>query len=91
VKYVQCVKIWLFDVLVLFLMPCVQFLKLCVQFLIDTILNLAIVQFLMKKKGDVRYVGVSPISIKVRCSLWGRISYLNKTEMRIMGARLAFT
>jgi hypothetical protein len=45
VNYAQCVKIWLF-------LKCVQFLKSCVQFLIDTILNLAIVQFLMKKKGD---------------------------------------
>jgi hypothetical protein len=51
VKCAQYVKIWPFDVLVLFL-KCVQFLKSCVQFLMDTILNLAIVQFLMKKKGD---------------------------------------
>jgi hypothetical protein len=51
VKYVQCVKIWPFDILVLYL-KCVQFLKSCVLFLMDTILNLAIVQFLMKKKGD---------------------------------------
>jgi hypothetical protein len=51
VKYTQCVKIWSFDILVL-LLKCVQFLKSCVQFLIDTILNLAIVQFPMKKKGD---------------------------------------
>jgi hypothetical protein len=41
-KYAQCVKIYPFDVLVLFL-KCVQFLKYCVQFLRDTILNLAIV------------------------------------------------
>jgi hypothetical protein len=40
--------------LVLFL-KYVQFLKPCIQFLIDTILNLAIVQFLMKKKGDTCY------------------------------------
>jgi hypothetical protein len=39
VKYAQCVKIWLF-------------LKSCVQFLLDIILNLAIVLFLKKKKGD---------------------------------------
>jgi hypothetical protein len=51
VKYAQCVKIWLFDVLVLFL-KCVQFLKSCVQFLMDTILNLVIVLFLVMKKGD---------------------------------------
>jgi hypothetical protein len=46
VKYAQCVKIRPFDVLVLFLKP-------CVQFLMNSILNLAIVQFLMKNKGDV--------------------------------------
>jgi hypothetical protein len=72
-------------------MPCVQFLKPCVQFLIDTILNLAIVQFLMKKKGDVCYGGASPISIKARRSLWGRVSYLNKRETHVMGACLSFT
>jgi hypothetical protein len=52
VKYAQFETIWPFDVLVLFLMPCVQFLKRCIQFLMDAILNLAIVQFLMNKKGD---------------------------------------
>jgi hypothetical protein len=31
VKYAQCVKIWQFDVLVLF-RKCVKFLKYCVQF-----------------------------------------------------------
>jgi hypothetical protein len=36
VKYVQCVKLWPFDVLVLFLMPFVQILKPCIQFLMDT-------------------------------------------------------
>jgi hypothetical protein len=46
VKYAQRVKIWPFDVLVMFL-KCVQFLKSCVQFLMDTIMNLAIVRFLM--------------------------------------------
>jgi hypothetical protein len=45
-KYAKYVKIWQFDVLV-------QFLKSCVQFFINTILNLSIVQFLMKKKGDM--------------------------------------
>jgi hypothetical protein len=63
VKYARCVKIWSFDVLVLFL-KCMQFLKSCVQFLMDTILNLAVVQFLMKKKGDARYRGASPISMQ---------------------------
>jgi hypothetical protein len=52
VKYTKYVKIWSFDVLVLFLKPCVQFLKPCIQFLMNTILNLVIVQFLMKEKGD---------------------------------------
>jgi hypothetical protein len=51
VKYAQCVKIWPFDILILFL-KCVLFLKSCVHFLMDIILNLAILQFLMKKKGD---------------------------------------
>jgi hypothetical protein len=86
VKYAQCLKIWPFDVLVLFL-KCVQFLKYCVQFLMDTILNLAIVQFLMKKKGDVRYKGASPISIKGRCMLREHVSFLpnsiTKTVNRI--------
>jgi hypothetical protein len=41
-----CVKIWLF-------LKCVQFLKYYVQFLMDTILNSAIHQYLMKKKGDM--------------------------------------
>jgi hypothetical protein len=35
VKYAQYVKIWPFNILVLFL-KCVQFLKPCVQFLMDT-------------------------------------------------------
>jgi hypothetical protein len=59
VRYAQCVKIWQFDVFVLFL-KCVQFLKSCVQFLRDTILNLATIQFLRKIKGDSRYRGASP-------------------------------
>jgi hypothetical protein len=53
-KYAQCVKNMAIDVLVLFL-KYVQFLKSYVQFLVDTILNLSIVQFLMKKKGDARH------------------------------------
>jgi hypothetical protein len=47
-KYDHLCENMAIDVLVLFL-KCVQFLKSCV----DTILNLAIVLFLMKKKGDV--------------------------------------
>jgi hypothetical protein len=94
VKYVQCVKIWSFDILVLFLMPSVQFLKPCVQFLMDTILNLTIVQFLMKKKGDMRYCGASPISIKGRrvppisikgrCTLWECVSLLPNSTKKIV-------
>jgi hypothetical protein len=76
-------KIWLF-------LKCVQFLKSCVQFLMDTILNLAIAQFLMKKKGDrclvcascivgkgrhTNETRVSHLS-KGRCTLWRRISLL---------------
>jgi hypothetical protein len=57
------VKKWPFDVLVLSL-KCVQFLKSCVQFLMDTILNLAIIQFLMKKKGDVCWLCASRIGGK---------------------------
>jgi hypothetical protein len=68
VKYAQCVTIWPFDVLVLFLMPCVQFLKPCVQFLMNTILNQVIVQFLIKKKRK-RAV--------MRC-----VSHLRKRETR---------
>jgi hypothetical protein len=60
VKYAQCMTIWPFDVVVLFLKS-VQFLKSCVQFLMDTILNLAIVQFLMKIKRDMLTKRVSPI------------------------------
>jgi hypothetical protein len=60
VKYAQCMTIWPFDVVVLFLKS-VQFLKSCVQFLMDTILNLAIVQFLMKIKRDMPTKRVSPI------------------------------
>jgi hypothetical protein len=43
---------------------CVQFLKSCVQFLMDTILNLTIAQFLMKKNGDVLAVHASRILAK---------------------------
>jgi hypothetical protein len=45
------VKIGQFDILVLFLKVCAVSQALCSVFM-DTILNLAIVQFLMKKKGD---------------------------------------
>jgi hypothetical protein len=90
VKYAQYVKIWLFDVLDLFL-KCVQFLKSCVKFLLDTIPNLAIVEFLMKIKGDAPNKHASPISIKGRRALWRCVSYINKRVMLIMGARLPFT
>jgi hypothetical protein len=90
VKYAQCVKIRPFDVLVLFL-KCVQFLKPCVQLLMNTILNQTIVHFLMKKKGDMRYRGVSRISGKWRRALWGHVSYPKKRETLIVGACLPFT
>jgi hypothetical protein len=68
--------------LVLFL-KCVQFLKPCIQFLMDSILNLVIVQFLMKKKGDTHNVGMPPmsrkgrrVSRKGRRVLWGCVSLL---------------
>jgi hypothetical protein len=51
------VKIWLF-------LKCLQFLNSYVQFLMDTILNPAIAQFLMKKKGDTLSVRVSHILVK---------------------------
>jgi hypothetical protein len=45
-------------------LKCVQFLKSCVQFFMDTILNLTIAQFLMKKKGDALSVRASRILVK---------------------------
>jgi hypothetical protein len=39
----------------------VQFLKPCVMFLMDTILNLAIIQFLVKQKGDAQYGGCASL------------------------------
>jgi hypothetical protein len=77
VKYAQCVKIWPFvwksNFYLIFMwnminvwkydcfLKCVQFLKSYVQFLMDTILNLAIDQFLMKNKRDACYKDASPI------------------------------
>jgi hypothetical protein len=84
VKYAQFVKIWLF-------LKCVQFLKYCVRFIMDTVLNQTIVQFLMKIKGDTSTKRVSPISIKGRRALWGHVSYLNKRDTLVMGACLPFT
>jgi hypothetical protein len=81
VKYAQCVKIWPFDVLVLFL-KCVQFLKSCVLFLMDTILNLAIVQFLMKKKGDAPMKCLSRIGGEGRRAHAMHVSYLRRRETR---------
>jgi hypothetical protein len=88
VKYVQCVKIWPFDVLVLFL-KCVQFLKRCVLFLMDSILNLSIVHFLMKKKGDTLQIRASRTLRKGRHARSMRVSHLRKRETRAMGAHLA--
>jgi hypothetical protein len=59
-KYDHLCENMAIDVLVLF-MKCVQFLKSCVQFLVDTILNLAIVIFLMEKKEDAPTQRVSCI------------------------------
>jgi hypothetical protein len=75
--------------LVLFL-TCVQFLNSCVQFLMDTILNLSIVQFFMKKNGGTHYRAMFHISREGRCALWGCILYLRKREMHVMGVRLPF-
>jgi hypothetical protein len=75
VKYAQCVKVWPFDVLVLFLMPCMQFLKPSVLFLMDTILNLSIGQFLMKKNGDTLLLRVSLILRKRRHTCSTRVSF----------------
>jgi hypothetical protein len=58
-------KILPFDVLVLFL-KCAQFLISCIQFLMDTILNLAIVQFFNEEKG--------------RCAHATCVSYLRRRE-----------
>jgi hypothetical protein len=85
VKYAQCVKNWTFVSEVHAVSE-----VLCSVFDGHS-MNLAIVQFLMKKKGDTQYMGVSPISIKGRRTLWGRISYLNKREMHVKGACLPFT
>jgi hypothetical protein len=90
VKYAQCVKIWSFDVLVLFL-KCVLFLKSCVQFLMDIVLNLTIVQFLMKKKGDAHFLRVSLIGGKGRRALAMRVSHRSQRETHYIGAHLPFT
>jgi hypothetical protein len=72
-----------FDVLVSFL-KCVQFLKPCVQFLMDTILNLAIVQFLVKEKRDMLLLHTSLILRKWRHACSMRVSYLRKREMHTL-------
>jgi hypothetical protein len=54
------------------------FLKSCVQFLMDTILNPAIAQFLMKKKGDmISILRVLHLS-KGRCINEMHVSHLTK-------------
>jgi hypothetical protein len=65
------VKIWLF-------LKCVQFLKSCVQFPMNTILNPAIAQFPMKKKGDTRSIHVSHIGGKERRANETCISHISK-------------
>jgi hypothetical protein len=71
VKYAQCVKIWLF-------LKCVQFLKSYIQFLMNTILNPAIAQFMMKKKGDACSVWASCIGGKMRHANKTRVLHLSK-------------
>jgi hypothetical protein len=71
-----CVKIWPFDVFVLFL-KCVQFLKPCVQFLMDTILNLPMCLVSGEEKG--------------RRALTRRVSHLSKRETHSNKACLHFT
>jgi hypothetical protein len=87
VKYAQCVKIWSFGVLVLFL-KCVQFLKSCVQFLMDTILNLAIILFLMNKKGDAPMKHASRILGEGAHTHTMCVSYLRRRETRPRNAHL---
>jgi hypothetical protein len=72
-------------------LKCVQFLKPCVQFLIDTILNLTIVQFLGKKKEDVLLLHVFLILRKGRHACSMHISFLMKKETHDMRTRLPFT
>jgi hypothetical protein len=66
-------------------------MKPCVQFLIDTILNLTIVQFLGKKKKDVLLLHVFFILRKGRHACSMHISFLMKKETHDMRARLLFT
>jgi hypothetical protein len=73
VKYAQCVKIWPFDVLVLF-QKCIQFLKPCVQFLMDTILNQAMCLVFGEEKG--------------KHALITHVSHLKKSETCLYYARL---
>jgi hypothetical protein len=74
VKFAQCVKIWPFVCKIgLSFDICVKiwlFLKSCVQFLMDTILNLAIAQFLMKKNRDALLVLCVSHLNKQRRELW---------------------
>jgi hypothetical protein len=74
-----CVKIWLF-------LKCVQFLKSCLQFLMDTILNPAIAQFLMKKKGDATMKRVSRILINggARCGGVSPLYFICKKYLQII-------
>jgi hypothetical protein len=79
VKCAQCVKIWSFDVLVLFL-------KTCVQFLMNIILNMANIQFPMKKKETCSKYARLTSEEKETCVTY--ILYRRKIETRVMGTCL---
>jgi hypothetical protein len=74
VKYVKCVKIWQFDGLV-------QFLKPSIQFLMNTIMNLAIVRFLMKKRRHALSTHVSHLTKRETCVTYTHLSYEAKGDM----------
>jgi hypothetical protein len=84
VKYAQFVKILLF-------LKCVQFMKFGVQFLMDTIQNMTIAPFLMKRKGDAHWLHVYHIRGKGRRALHTFVSHRRQWEMVYIGAHLPFT
>jgi hypothetical protein len=57
---------------------------MCVQFLMDTIINLAIVQFLIKKKGDTHRLRVSRILDKGDASSITCVSLLIKSTKQFL-------
>jgi hypothetical protein len=89
VKYAQCVKIWPFDILVLFLIPCVQFSEALCSVSDGHCIESGNFQFLMKKKGDMLLLCpsliirkgrsscvTSRISVKGSRVIWGHVSLL---------------